>query len=118
MHLDTALSGVGAGLSPCSRCLLLGSNLTRKEYKIKIAFIKRTLSILLGAIIAAIGLEAFLIPNQLLDGGIVGISIIGAELSGLPLGIFLFLLNLPFIFLGYKKLGREFAVASMLGITA
>ncbi|MDB5181333.1 MAG: conserved rane protein of unknown function, partial [Candidatus Saccharibacteria bacterium] len=42
----------------------------------------------------------------------------GAELSGLPLGIFLFLLNLPFIFLGYKKLGREFAVASMLGITA
>jgi uncharacterized membrane-anchored protein YitT (DUF2179 family) len=85
---------------------------------IKVAFIKSTVGIITGAVIAAVGLEAFLLPNHLLDGGIVGISIIGAQLLGLPIAVFLFFLNLPFIFLGYKKLGKQFAVASMIGIVA
>ena len=74
------------------------------------------MAILSGATLAAVGLEAFLIPNSLIDGGIVGVSLISARLSGLPVGIFLFVLNLPFILLGYRKLGRAFAVASMCGI--
>src|SRR6476620_6940175 len=94
-----------------------GSNIER-NIKIKIAFIKRILGIFIGATIAAIGLEAFLIPNHLLDGGIVGISIIGAEITHIPIGVFLFVLNLPFIYLGYKKLGKQFAVASLIGIVA
>lgn len=52
----------------------------------------------LGAIIMALGLELFLVPNHIMDGGIVGVSIITSHLLNLPLGIFIFILNLPFIF--------------------
>ena len=45
-------------------------------------------------------------------------SIIAAHLSGLPLGLFLILLNLPFVYLGYKKFGIEFAVYSIIGIVS
>jgi uncharacterized membrane-anchored protein YitT (DUF2179 family) len=80
------------------------------------ATIKHVILILLGAIIAAIGLQFFLIPNHLLDGGVVGVSIIASKLLDLPLGIFLVALNIPFIYLGFKKLGKTFAIYSTLGI--
>lgn len=48
----------------------------------------------------------------------MGISIIGAHLSHIPLGIFLIVLNVPFVYLGYKKLGKEFALYSAFGIIA
>lgn len=72
--------------------------------------------VLLGGVITAVGLQFFLLPNHLLDGGVTGLSIISAELSGLPLGLFLVLLNAPFVFLGYKKYGRAFACYSLVGI--
>jgi uncharacterized membrane-anchored protein YitT (DUF2179 family) len=72
--------------------------------------------VLLGSLIAAVGLQLFLIPNHLLDGGVVGISIIAAHLSHLPLGLFLIVLNIPFIFLGYRKFGLKFALFSSFGI--
>lgn len=55
-------------------------------------------------------------PNHLLDGGVTGISILVSRLTGLPLGLFLVVLNIPFIFLGYKKFGRAFAAYSTVGI--
>lgn len=64
----------------------------------------------------AVGLQFFLLPNHLLDGGVTGLSIIAAKLSGLPLSPFLIALNIPFVILGYKKFGREFAALSALGI--
>lgn len=73
---------------------------------------------MVGSIIAAIGLQFFLIPNHLTDGGIVGVSIIGAHLSSLPIGLFLIALNIPFVYLGYKKIGKEFALYSTFGILA
>lgn len=73
---------------------------------------------LLGSIITAVGLQFFLLPNHLLDGGVTGISIIGARLSGLPLGLFLVIFNAPFVYLGYKKFGKQFAVYSLTGIIA
>ncbi len=72
--------------------------------------------VLLGSVITAVGLQFFLLPNHLLDGGVTGISIISAKLSGLPLGLFLIVLNIPFVFLGYKKFGKAFACYSILGI--
>jgi len=53
-----------------------------------------------------------------MDGGVTGLSIIFAQLSGLPLGIFLLALNIPFIILGYRKFGRAFALYSTIGIIA
>ncbi|WP_373880528.1 YitT family protein [Lysinibacillus sp. FN11] len=77
----------------------------------------RIIMVSLGAIIMALGLELFLVPNHIMDGGIVGVSIITSHLLKLPLGIFIFILNLPFIFLGYKQIGKTFALSTGLGIT-
>jgi uncharacterized membrane-anchored protein YitT (DUF2179 family) len=71
---------------------------------------------LVGAIVAAVGLQFFLIPNHLTDGGVVGLSIIGAHLFNVPIGVFLLLLNIPFLYLGLKKIGKEFALYSIFGI--
>jgi uncharacterized membrane-anchored protein YitT (DUF2179 family) len=89
-----------------------------KEGTINPQTLKQALFILLGAVIAAIGLQFFLIPNHLTDGGVVGISIISAQLFNLPVGLFLILFNIPFIYLGYKKLGKSFALYSSFGILA
>jgi uncharacterized membrane-anchored protein YitT (DUF2179 family) len=78
--------------------------------------LKRGTLILLGAMLVAIGLEIFLVPNQVIDGGIVGISIMASHLSGWSLGIFLFILNLPFFFLGYKQIGKTFAISTLFGV--
>ncbi|MEH7885728.1 YitT family protein [Bacillus sp. JJ1609] len=78
---------------------------------------KRIFFIILGAILMGVGIEEFLVPNRILDGGIVGISIILSHLSGWSLGLFIFILNIPFFFIGYKQIGKTFALSTLLGIT-
>ncbi|WP_214760469.1 YitT family protein [Exiguobacterium sp. s146] len=75
------------------------------------------LLLLIGAFIFAIGLEAFLVPNQIIDGGIVGVSIITSYLTETKLAIWLVLFNIPFIFFGYRQIGKTFAVVTLLAIT-
>ncbi|MBQ1896154.1 MAG: YitT family protein, partial [Clostridia bacterium] len=65
-----------------------------------------------GAIIAAFAIEEFLVPNTILDGGIVGISIIINNLTKIRLGLLTFVLNLPFLLIGMKKMGRGFILRS------
>lgn len=72
--------------------------------------------VIIGALIAAYGLEAILIPNNVSDGGVTGISIVLSELIGLPLGVLIGIINIPFIWLGYKQIGKSFAIYSTLGI--
>ncbi|MGX6441778.1 YitT family protein [Neobacillus sp. K501] len=78
--------------------------------------ILRTIMITLGAILMAVGLEIFLVPNKVIDGGVTGISIMLSHVTGIQLGIFLFLLNLPFVYLGYKQMGKTFAISTVYGI--
>lgn len=78
---------------------------------------RRILFIILGAVLMGVGIEEFLVPNRILDGGIVGISIILSHLSGWRLGLFIFILNIPFFFIGYKQIGKTFALSTLLGIT-
>ena len=80
------------------------------------AYLKKYLTIFVGAIIAAIGLEIFLIPNNVIDGGVVGLSIMASYVTDMPLGIFLVVLNLPFLYLGYKQIGKSFAIATLIAI--
>lgn len=80
--------------------------------------IRNIILIIIGAAIAGYALEAILIPNAVIDGGITGLSIMGNTLFNIPLGILLFVLNLPFIYLGYKQVGRLFAIYSTIGIVA
>ena len=71
--------------------------------------------IALGAFLAALSIRIFLLPNQLIDGGIVGISLILAQLYGKSyLSYFLILLNIPFIYLAYKYIRSTFVI-HMLG---
>ena len=79
-------------------------------------YVKKYLMIFVGAIIAAVGLELFLIPNNVIDGGIVGVSIMMQTLTGMSLGVFLVLLNIPFLFMGYKQIGKNFAIATLIAI--
>jgi uncharacterized membrane-anchored protein YitT (DUF2179 family) len=57
-----------------------------------------------------------LLPNHLLDGGVTGISILSAYLTGIPFGIFLLVLNIPFVVIGFRKFGKDFALYSSIGI--
>ncbi|MFC4322093.1 YitT family protein [Litchfieldia salsa] len=83
----------------------------------KSTVIKRAILIFIGSVLMAIGLEIFLVPNQVIDGGIVGISIILSHLSGWKLGLFLFFLNVPFFYIGYKQIGKTFAFSTLYGVT-
>lgn len=78
--------------------------------------IRKIVLIMIGAVIAAYGLESVLIPNLVSDGGVTGISIVLSELIGLPLGLLIAILNIPFIWLGYKQIGKSFAFYSIIGI--
>lgn len=79
-------------------------------------FLTRILLLVMGAGLVSVALEIFLVPNAIIDGGITGISIITSHLTGLPLGIFLFFFNLPFLFLGYKQIGKTFALSTLFGV--
>ena len=79
-------------------------------------FLKKYLILFLGAFIASIGLEIFLVPNKIIDGGIVGLSIMAGAITGQEYGIFLVLFNLPFLYLGYKQIGKDFAIATSVAI--
>lgn len=79
--------------------------------------LKRALFITLGAFLVAIGLEIFLVPNSIIDGGIIGISILVAHLTGVPIGVYTFVFNLPFLIVGYQMIGRTFAFTTLLSVT-
>ncbi len=71
----------------------------------------------IGAIVAASALQLLLIPNTILDGGVVGISIIINKMSNIPLGLLVFFINIPFIFIGYKRLGKIFFIRTIYTMT-
>ncbi|MFC3420220.1 YitT family protein [Salinicoccus hispanicus] len=86
---------------------------TKKQVLI---FIGRVVMVIAGAFITAYGLESVLIPNQVSDGGVTGISIVGSTLFDIPLGFLIAILNIPFIWLGYRQIGTKFAALSVVGI--
>lgn len=69
--------------------------------------------ITVGIVIAALALECILVPNLILDGGVTGVSIIISQLSKIPLSLLIVILNIPFVFIGYKNLGKGFLVKAV-----
>lgn len=90
----------------------------RKRSRSKLFIMLRGLAVILGGFIAAYGLETVLIPNNVSDGGVTGISIVISQLAGLPLGALIAIINLPFVWLGYKQIGKSFAIYSIIGIAS
>ncbi|MBD1394424.1 YitT family protein [Mucilaginibacter glaciei] len=72
--------------------------------------------IILGILSAAFGLKGFLLPSHFIDGGVTGISLLVADVTHLPLSVLIFVINLPFLVLGYRKLGMKFALKSAVAI--
>ena len=87
--------------------------LTRTDVK---QWLKDAFFILLGIFFAAFGLESFLLPNKFIDGGATGISLLIAEVADVPLYLLILLVNVPFVMLGYKVIGKLFAVKTALAI--
>ena len=75
-----------------------------------------TFLIVLGIFSAAFGIKGFLLSSQFIDGGVTGVSMLIAETTHFPLSISIALINLPFIALGYKRIGQKFAVKGVLTI--
>ncbi|WP_407942235.1 YitT family protein [Microaerobacter geothermalis] len=78
--------------------------------------VRRFVFIFFGAVLVSIGLELFLVPNNIIDGGIIGISIILSYITNIPIGTFTFFLNLPFLIVGYKQIGKSFALYTLFGV--
>lgn len=69
-----------------------------------------------GIFAAAFGLESFLFPNRFIDGGATGISLLIAEVTELPLSLLIVLVNIPFVFLGFRVIGKAFAIKTTIAI--
>lgn len=82
----------------------------------EMSFYKRMFFISFGALLVAISLELFLIKNHVIDGGIVGMSIVISHITSLEVGYVLLILNTPFLLLGYRYLGRNFVFLSLFAI--
>ncbi len=72
--------------------------------------------IISGIFSAAFGLESFLFPNRFIDGGATGISLLVAEVSDWPLSVLIVLVNIPFLVLGFRVIGRSFAIKATIAI--
>ncbi len=77
----------------------------------------RLLILTIGAFIVAFSLECILLPNKVIDGGVIGISMMINYLTKANLGLVIFFLNIPFIFLALRNLGKMFVFQTFFSIT-
>lgn len=78
--------------------------------------LKETIMIVIGVASAGFGLGGFLLPNQFIDGGVVGISLLTEVVTGIDVSILLVLINLPFLLLGGRVVSWSFAIKSIVAI--
>jgi len=78
--------------------------------------LKNLAQIFVGVGMAVFAMKGFMIPNRFMDGGVTGISILLHEISHINISIFIFVFNLPFIYLGYKRIGKTFAVQTAMAV--
>lgn len=69
-----------------------------------------------GVFSAAFGLKGFLLSSRFIDGGVTGVSMLLSDIFHAPLSILILVINLPFIAIGYRQIGRAFAIKSVLSI--
>lgn len=78
--------------------------------------VTNALLILTGTFSAAFGLKGFLIPNHFIDGGVTGISLLVSSITGAPISALIVIINLPFIWLGYKRIDKLYAIKTLAAI--
>ena len=77
---------------------------------------RSTILILLGILSAAFGLKGFLLSSHFIDGGVTGVSMLLSNVLGWPLSLLIPVINVPFIVVAYRQIGRVFAFRSVLAI--
>ena len=80
--------------------------------------IRSFIFMVLGILSAGFGLEGFLIPNGLIDGGVTGISLLTNRETGISFSILILLINIPFILLAWRQIGKGFSIKSIICIAA
>ncbi len=91
--------------------------LNRTQKKIK-QHLKDTLLVTCGVVSACFGLKSFLMPSHFIDGGVTGISLLTSSVTGWNLSYLIGIINIPFIILGYKIIGKAFAIKTAMAILA
>ena len=87
---------------------------TRKNFNNKI---REAVLLLLGILSAGFGLKGFLIPSGLIDGGVMGISLLVNNQTGISLSLLIIIINVPFVLLGWKQINPLFSIKSIIAIT-
>lgn len=82
----------------------------------KESILKRVVFILIGSLISALAINIFIIPHNLISGGVGGVAIIIQYLSGLPAGIFILIFNIPIFLIGLREVDRDFIIFSLIGM--
>lgn len=86
--------------------------------RLTVAYLLRdVLLVIIGVVVAGLGLKSFLLPNNFIDGGVTGISLLVSAVTGYKLGILLVVLNIPFMLLAYRHNGHAFALKSVVAIS-
>ncbi|HEY1166863.1 MAG TPA: YitT family protein [Chitinophaga sp.] len=94
-------------------------SISRRERLARLNLIHNTqdvVLIIIGVLLAAVGLKGFLLPNGFLDGGVTGISLLVNRLTGISISLLLILINIPFILLAYKQLSLSFTIKALAAI--
>jgi uncharacterized membrane-anchored protein YitT (DUF2179 family) len=79
--------------------------------------IKDTIFIILGVAAAGFGLKGFLLPNKFLDGGVMGLSLLGNIVWDIDLPLLVILFNAPFVFIAWTQVSRKFAIKTLIAIS-
>lgn len=101
-----------------------GQTLSKEQFEkevknSKIVFghvVRDSFLILAGILSAGFGLKGFLLPNSFIDGGVTGISLIVTTITGISFPVLLIVINIPFIFLAFNTISRQFAIRSFIAI--
>lgn len=82
----------------------------------KVWNVKNLLQIFIGICLAVLAMKGFMIPNRFMDGGITGISILLHEIFHINISFLVIILNALFVYLGYKRIGKTFAVQTCIAV--
>lgn len=78
--------------------------------------LRRIIGLAIGAMIYSAGLNLFLVPNHIIDGGVTGIALLIQHMTGISFSLLIVALNIPFFYFGYKRLGARLAAYSTFAI--
>lgn len=90
----------------------------KTKQEIILEYLKKIIFWFIGTFIVAVALEMFLLPNKIIDGGVIGISMMVSYVTKWNLGLLIFCINIPFLLMAYKALGRKFVVNTFIATAA